>query len=434
MNNTICGFIMALFMAFLSTWILREYLSTFLEEKKISWRCRARLGFFVLWQVSSILNIIRLPDYGILVISVLAVLLVSLNYEGRLFKKIVFTVVYNSIWMLIEILLVFVFIAIGFNYATQEILGSLISKLLLLLLVESLKRFFGNENIKDLPHSYNMILVLIPLGSMFVVYTSFLMSASSYRTSHVYWSFAALVIMLMINALVFTIYLRLSEDLELRQKNVVYKQEIDLYSKHIEEKENAMLEFRKARHDLKNQLIYLLERCEKKEYKELEQFLEQLIESAPYDTLTIAKTDNSVVDALVNYKYSIAKRFGIEFTVKLDIPMRLPFDNVDMCIILGNALDNALEANIRASIKKHYIKLNMRLDIQNLAIVVENSFDGQINKDKKGKILTVKTNKLDHGLGLDSIQRTVNKYHGFMKTSYIENVFVLEIVLYSEQK
>ncbi|HBF2355543.1 TPA: GHKL domain-containing protein [Clostridioides difficile] len=423
---------MALFMSLLSAWILREYLSTFLEERKTSWWTRARWGFFVLWQVCSILGIIRLPDYGILVISVAAVLLVSFNYEGGLFKKIVFTVVYNSIWMLIEILLVFVFIAIGFDYAAQEMLGSLISKLLLLLLVVSLKRFFGNEKIRALPHSYNMMLVLIPLGSMFVVYTSFLMGAGSYKTSHVYWSFSALVIMLLINALIFSIYLRLSEDLELRQKNVVYKQEIDLYSKHIEEKENAMLEFRKARHDLKNQLIYLLERCEKKEYKELEQFLEQLIESAPYDSLTIAKTDNSVVDALVNYKYSIAKRFGIEFTVKLEIPMRLPFDNADMCIILGNALDNALEANIRASIKKRYIKLKMRMDIQNLVIVVENSFDGQINKDKKGKILTVKTNKLDHGLGLDSIQTAVNKYHGFMKTSYTENVFVLEIVLYNE--
>lgn len=421
-------------MSCMSAWILREYLGTFLEKKKIGRLSKVRWGIFFIWQVYSILDIIKLPDYDILIISVFAVFLVSLNYEGRIFKKIVFTVVYNSIWMLIEILLVFIFIAVGFDYAAQGLLGSLISKVILLLLVESLKRFFSNQNIKDLPHSYNMILVLIPLGSMFVVYTSFLMSANCYKSSHVYWSFTALIIMFLINALIFTIYLRLSEDLELRQKNVVYKQEIDLYSKHIEEKENAMLEFRRARHDMKNQLIYLLERCEKKEYNELEQFLEQLIEKAPYDSMAIAQTDNLVVDALVNYKYTVAKRFGIEFTVKFDIPMRLPFENADMCIILGNALDNALEANIRTNIKQRYIKLNMRMDIHNLAIVVENSFNGQINTDKRGKILTVKANKIDHGFGLDSIQEAVNKYHGFMKTSYTENVFVLEIVLYSEQK
>lgn len=114
--------------------------------------------------------------------------------------------------------------------------------------------------------------------------------------------------------------------------------------------------------------------------------------------------------------------------------MSLPFDNADMCIILGNALDNALEANIRAEIEKRYVKLNMRMDMNNLVIVVENSFDGHISKNKTGKILTVKTNKIDHGLGLDSIQKAVNKYHGFMKISYTENVFIIEILLYGKTK
>jgi len=434
LNKVVWDFIMGLLMSCLSSWILKEYLGTFLIKTKVNWRNSVRWGFFILWQICSILNLIKLPDYGILVISVFGVLLVSINYEGHIFKKIVFTLIYNSIWMLTEILLVFIFIAIRLNYGAEELLGSLLSKVFLLVIVEAFKRFFGNENIKELPHSYNMILVLIPLGSMFVVYTSFFMSANSQRSFSVLWSFASLVIMLFINVLIFTIYIKLSEDMELRQKNVVYKQEIDLYNKHIEEKENSMLEFRKARHDLKNQLIFLLERCEKKEYIEVEQFLEQLIEKAPFDSLMISKTENSVVDALVNYKYTIAKRFGIEFIVKLEIPMSLPFDNADMCIILGNALDNALEANIRADIEKRYVKLNMRMDMNNLAVIIENSFDGHISKNKIGKILTVKSNKIDHGLGLDSIQKAVNKYHGFMKTSYTKSVFVLEILLYSEQK
>lgn len=423
---------MALFMSCLSTWILKEYLGIFLEKFKSDWLCNVRLGVFFLWQVCSILDIFKWPKYCILTISILAVLIVSFNYEGNVIKKLVFTIVYNSIWMLIEFLIGFIFIIIGLNYISQELLGSLFSKVVLMIFVEALKRFFGNEKIKELPHSYNMILVLIPLGSMFVVYTSFLMSAGSHKLLHIFWSFVSLVIMLLINLLIFTIYLKLSQDLELRQKNVVYKQEIDLYNRHIEEKENSMLEFRKARHDLKNQLIFLLERCERKEYKEVEQFLEQLIEKAPFDSLTISKTDNSVVDALINYKYSIAKRMGIDFMVKLDIPMHLPYDNADMCIILGNALDNALEANLRSEIKKRYIKLNMRMENNNIAIIVENSFDGHINKSKKGKFLTAKTDKLDHGMGLDSIERSVNKYHGFIKTSYTENVFVIEVLLYGE--
>lgn len=428
------NFLITLFMSCFSAWILREYLGIFLEKRGSDWKYKVRWGLFISWQVCSILDIIKLPNYCVLMISIFSVLMVTFNYDGNIFKRIVFTIVYNSIWMLIEILLVFIFIAVGLNHDTQHLLGSLLSKLCLFIMVRALKRFFCNENIKELPHSYNMVLILIPLGSMFVVYTSFLLSADSHEPTHQHWPFAALVIMLIINVLIFTIYLRLSEDLELRQKNVLYKQELDLYVKHIEEKENSMLEFRKARHDLKNQLIYLMERCEKKEYKELETFLEQLIEKVPFDRLAISKTDNSAVDALVNYKYNIAKHMGIEFTVNLDIPMRMPFDNADMCIILGNALDNALEANKRSNIEKRYIKLSMRLDMNNLVIIVENSFDGKIIKNKNGNLLTVKNNKVDHGLGLNSIQNAVNRYHGFIKINYMENIFILEILLYGEQK
>lgn len=139
------------------------------------------------------------------------------------------------------------------------------------------------------------------------------------------------------------------------------------------------------------------------------------------------------MDALVNYKYSIAKRFDIDFSVKLDIPVHLPFDNADMCIILGNVLDNALEANMRGNIDKKYVKLNMRMDTNNLFIIVENSFDGKIKTDTKGHVITLKTNKVEeHGLGLGSIQKAVDKYSGIMKVSYTDMIFTTEILLYSQ--
>lgn len=432
MSKLIFDCIMALIMSFLSGWILLEYFGTFLKKKKQCWADKIRWVIFIGWQVCSILEVISRPSYILLLVSVLVVLLVSFNYQEPLIKKIVFTFVYNSVWMLMEFMVGFTFVAIGLSYAAHELLGSLFSKILLLALVRSLKCFFCNEKIRELPHTYSMVLILIPLGSMFVVYTSFVMSVETPQNVHIYWSFASFVIMLFINILIFTIYLKLSEDLDLRQKNVVYEQEIDLYNRHIEEQENSMLEFRKARHDLKHQLIYLLQLSEDKEYIELQQFLEDLIDKALLDKLTIAKTDNSIIDALVNYKYSIAKRLGIEFIVKLDIPMRLPFNNADLCIILGNALDNALEANRKSDIERRYIKLNMKVDKHNLIIIVINSFDGNINRNKKGKILTSKLNRVNHGMGLDSIERSVNKYQGIMKTSFTERIFSLEILLYEK--
>lgn len=425
---------MGLIMSCFSIYILKEYLDTFLIKTKTNWRHYVKWMFFAVWQIMYILNVIKIPEHYILIIIVFAVLLISSDYEGDIFRKILFSLAYNSIWMLAEILLIFIFTGIGLNFESQELLGSFITKVFLFLMVEALKHFLGNENIMDLPHPYNMILILIPLGSMLIVYTSFLMNANIQSLFRVMLNFASLFILLCINVLIFTIYSKLSQDIELRQKNVVYKQEIEIYNKQIKVKKNSMSEFRKAKHDLKNQLIFLLEQCEKNEYEKMKQFLKQLIDIAPFDKLIISKTDNSVVDALVNYKYTIAKHSGIEFSVKLEIPTSLPFDSADMCIILGNALDNALEANIKVNFVKRYIKLNMRMEMNNLAIIVENSFDGKIKRNKRGKIMTVKTNQIDHGHGLNSIQRAVNKYHGFMNISYLENVFILEIVLYGEKK
>ena len=74
----------------------------------------------------------------------------------------------------------------------------------------------------------------------------------------------------------------------------------------------------------------------------------------------------------------------------MDIPSQMPFANSDLCIILGNALDNALEANMRSKEEHSYISLKVKYDGDNLIIIVENSFDGKIIKNKGGELITRK--------------------------------------------
>lgn len=389
-----------------------------------------RWCIFLVWQINVVLDIIKMPSYVALIINVMVVFLLTFNYEGKILHKAVFTILYNSIWLLLKIWVINIFYALRINVTSYENFEIIISKIALFLIVNSLKRFFCNENIRELPHSYNMALMIIPAGSMFVVYSSFMMSTHGYNVWHMLSSFASLLIMLLINILIFRIYLKLSEDFELRQRNILYEQEMDLYDKHIQEKENSMAEIRKARHDLKNQLVFLMELSDNKEYVELEEFLKELIETEPFGNLTISKTENAVVDALVNYKYSIAKKYGIKFEVKLEVPIRLPYNSSDICIILGNALDNALEANLRGNIENPYIKLVMRMDMKNLIIIIENSFDGHVKRDRDGNIVTVKTDSINHGIGLGSIKKSVDKYHGFMRTYNVDKKFIFKVVLY----
>ncbi|MGB8454870.1 MAG: GHKL domain-containing protein [Anaerocolumna sp.] len=430
--NFLGSLIMLMLMSGLSLLILYEYFRMFLKKHRntgINWIIWI---IYFAWQIIATMKNIDLAVVNRVLLNILLVFLVAFNFNGSAIHKFIFTVIYNSVWMLIEFLVGYIFISLGMDYGSWKLMGSLLSKIMLLLVVNSLQRFFNNYNIQNLPNYYEMLLMLIPMGSMFVVYNSFMMSSQSYKRKNILCSFVSLIIMLIINILIFYIYLKLSEALELRNKNEVYKHEMELYSRYIDEKENTMLRFRKARHDLKNQLVYLLGLLEEKKYDELNSYLSKLIEREPFDRLNIANSNNLVVDAIVNYEYGIARRNGIEFQVKLEVPIKLNVDSTDLCIILGNALDNAIEANIKLNSKKPYIKLLIKLDRNNLIIIVENSFDGIIKTNAQGKILTMKEDIVNHGIGINSIQKTVDKYHGFSKINIVDRdkIFVLKIVLY----
>ena len=202
----------------------------------------------------------------------------------------------------------------------------------------------------------------------------------------------------------------------------------------MKEKEDAMIEFRRKRHDLKHQMTEVLSLLQNKQYEKLEQCIKELANLKSIEGLKIANTENSIVDAFINYKYEMAKRNGIEFRIKLDIPTQLPFENGDLGIILGNALDNALEANLRSEMEKPYVDLKVKYEGGNLIIIVENSFDGGIAQNPKGERITRKADKENHGLGIGSIQNVLKKYQGYYEVRIQENVYCLNILLHGELK
>lgn len=304
--------------------------------------------------------------------------------------------------------------------------------MLLLGVIKKLQKYFHNEKIREQPRYYNMILMLIPLGSMIVVHGSFLMGIRIQKSEFLLYSIIIFFIMLFINVLVFTIYWKLSEDMELRRINAVYEQQITMYSKYLEDNENSILEFQRLRHDLKNHMIYVLELSEKGERKELEKELTRLTEKEPFERRILSKTNNMAIDSIINYKYTIAMKYGIDFSIDLKIPQELPFKSTDLCIILGNALDNSLEATIMLKADKRYIKVFMRMDMQNLIMIVRNSFDGKIKQNAEGKIQTRKDDSFNHGFGLGAIQSAANRYHGCVITTNHVNEFCLKVVLYAD--
>ena len=139
--------------------------------------------------------------------------------------------------------------------------------------------------------------------------------------------------------------------------------------------------------------------------------------------ICISKTDNIIVDALVNSKYTLAKRRGIDFIIELNIPRELPFENADLSIVLGNILDNALEANS----SEGKIFLSMKYEKSILFIFLKNTYDRPINRHKDGEIVTNKADASNHGIGLKSVRKITEKYYGASIIEIDEKEFVMKI-------
>lgn len=430
LGNTILKIIMAI----LSTFLVFEYYRTFFELGKNYVKNRAIMCIYCIWQTLSLVIFEDIEAWVRLVFSIVFVIIVSACFIGDFIGKLVFAIIYNAIWMLGELLTGAVFLIIGLSLVEYHILGSALSKILLLLLIKVLQLFFYNDNMCVLSWKDNALLMLFPVGSMFFTYHLFMLSdkVGSWRERTI--SLIAFCAILGMNVVMFIVYINLSNTLELKRRNSIFQLEIDLYNEYIKEKENAMVEFRKSKHDLKHKLIFLLELLKNKEYEELEDYVKDLIDLKSLEGFAIVHSDNSLIDALINYKCETAKRYGIDFRVKIDIPTSFTLANSDLCVILGNALDNAIEANKGIAISKPYINLKMKYDKDNLIIYVENSFDGCIVKDRKGNILTRKKDKYSHGIGIISIQNTLVKYNGYMNIEFCDKIFKLTIIMYSDDK
>lgn len=233
-------------------------------------------------------------------------------------------------------------------------------------------------------------------------------------------------------AIIIILYRRLKEKEEIvSSQSLTQEQQAMMLSVQSEEAEETWNELKKIRHDYTNHLICIREHLKRSNEKEALEYVESLLcgFKGEYGT---KKIGNSFVDMFLSYKVRKEKEKNITFKTDIVIPRELPFDEVDLCIILGNALDNAVEAVKKLPEKERYIGIAMNYKRHTLKIVIENSFDGNVKKNRKGHLLTTKINHHNHGTGIVSMEKTVRKYDGLVDVSYAKNLFRLKALLYEK--
>lgn len=200
----------------------------------------------------------------------------------------------------------------------------------------------------------------------------------------------------------------------------------DLIEKHCEEVENMYRQMRGVKHDLKHHIQTMKAHLIMNQYKELEEYLNELDEDLDIVD-TVIKTGNIRIDAVLNSKLAVARARGININAKAIVPAELEINEVDICVIIGNLLDNAIEACEKEKERdKQFIRVYIDILKQQLYIYISNSMTNDIQKSG-GRYITTKNGS--HGFGLLRIDRVVKKYGGYLNRQHEEGVFATEIML-----
>ena len=227
------------------------------------------------------------------------------------------------------------------------------------------------------------------------------------------------------------IYDRLSAVYEDNLSAALYTQEREYYFTQCQLMQEAMERVRALRHDMRLHLTTIKGFSSKIKADEITNYLNKLLEDIS-ESKVYSSTGNIPIDSIINFKLNKSQNKNIKPEIRMLIPPVINVELTDIAIILGNLLDNALEAAEKTEEKT--VKLEIELNKGTLLIQIDNSFDGVVKygseKDSGSRRIITRKNNSASGYGLNNVKRSVEKYNGYMDISHDEKIFSAKVFLY----
>lgn len=364
-----------------------------------------------LFEHNSLLNMVSniLPFFGI-----------TFLYKSSILKKVAATLGINIFAVVCDILIMTVQSLLGIHSPFFDL--GFVTNIFLIAAMNFLLHFKrkNKERYSELPVLYYISIIFVPLGSIVIGH----FTAQSLDVVSV----ISAAIILLINADVFYLYDTLTEMFYKKQENELIQFQNKAYLNQIHIMQESQLKIRCLKHDMDNHLIKMQDLLEQQKYSELNKYLSGAKQSIDTD-VGVVESGNESVDSILNYKLAQIKSMNVDAEYEISVPENLGISLFDINIVLGNLVDNAIEA-LKAvredESKKLIIKINSKQGY--FKIYIANTFDGIVPADGKSR----KGDNINHGLGLKSVLKTVEKYGGMLKTDTNGKMFEISVIMYEK--
>lgn len=217
-------------------------------------------------------------------------------------------------------------------------------------------------------------------------------------------------------------YLQKEKNVEIEQRDIAlannYTRFYNLYG-----------EIKYISHDMKNHLNILEDYMRHKEYQKAYDYMIKLREPV-LQIEQYAYSGNRVIDTVLNDKFALAQREDIKINQEIDNIGQIEVSDKDLCIILSNLLDNAIEACLRFENQEKWIDITLRKLTYGLIFKISNPKHEKYITIEKGKYLTTKDDKNIHGIGLESVNYILKKYDSRIKIENKNDIFAVSVVFF----
>ncbi|MFT5872300.1 MAG: two-component system sensor histidine kinase AgrC [Clostridium sp.] len=243
----------------------------------------------------------------------------------------------------------------------------------------------------------------------------------------VFNSLLLIVIIILSYIIIFITISSVSRNIELEYKFKIVDTQIEIQKQNYKTLNESIKNYYAFKHDIRHHLLAIKSMMDAENYVEASEYLDKFNENEISQNIgTLCK--NFTVDSILKYYMGIATTYNIDFKVRVNIPQDINIDNLDLSIVIGNCVENAIEAcNKIIDKSQKYIYIKAEIKGFNLVIKINNTFNGQVVK--VDKIIKTSKEMQEHGIGLSNVRKIAEKYNGFFDVKYTEYKFEVNIVM-----
>lgn len=304
------------------------------------------------------------------------------------------------------------------NMSLYRVIAIISSKSFLLIIIVALNKFLIHKRI--LPRKHLIILFSATLIMYGVTVILTFIDIQS-KTINTYVSILFFVIMLILLMIIFFGTFKLTEYYESQQQLKLIMLKNQMLEQSMSETEHTFMLWKTSMHDFKHKIMNLMALADNNDIEGIKQYLENENELLS-KKLFYYKTGNDTVDTILNIKQKIAEKNGVTLVINAEIPENCNIASADFASLLGNLLDNAIEASEKE--EEPFIEVNIKPVKKYLIINILNKYTGSEDDSE-----TTKNEKYLHGIGIHSVKQTVKKYSGEFQTDISNDIFNVKIMI-----